>query len=92
MLNDKYDPAWQVLVDGTPAPLLRCNYLMRGVYLPSPGEHTVEFKFSQPLLPVGITLISTIAGVLLLVSVGCPRRGPAGPPAGDDRKKRPPGS
>ncbi len=43
LLNDRYDPNWKVQVDGKPAPLLRCNYLMRGVYL-TPGEHKVEFR------------------------------------------------
>src|SRR6185503_8667359 len=40
LLNDKYDPDWRVRVDGQPAPLLRCNFLMRGVHL-TPGTHTV---------------------------------------------------
>src|SRR5262249_34985705 len=42
LLNDHYDPNWKVLVDAKPEPLLRCNYLMRGVYL-TPGTHKVEF-------------------------------------------------
>ncbi|MGH7992361.1 MAG: hypothetical protein ACREDQ_02520, partial [Limisphaerales bacterium] len=32
LLNDKYDPNWHVFVDGKPASLLRCNFIMRGVY------------------------------------------------------------
>ena len=47
LLNDKYDPNWRVTVDGKPANLLRCNYIMRGVYLPA-GPHTIEFRFSLP--------------------------------------------
>jgi len=47
LLNDKFDPHWRVLVDGKPEELLRCNFIMRGVYL-TPGQHTVEFKFSLP--------------------------------------------
>jgi len=38
---------WQVFVNGKPAELLRCNFIMRGVYL-TPGAHTVEFKFTLP--------------------------------------------
>ena len=48
LLNDRFDPAWRVTVDGRPAPLLRCNYLMRGVQL-APGDHTVEFTFQIAL-------------------------------------------
>jgi len=64
LLNDKYDPNWRVLVDGKPGPLLRCNYIMRGVYL-TPGAHTVEFKFSVPLGPLYVSL-SAIGVVILL--------------------------
>ena len=35
LLNDQYDPHWRVTVDGKPAPLLRANFIMRGVYLPA---------------------------------------------------------
>jgi uncharacterized membrane protein YfhO len=47
LLNDQYDPHWRVTVDGKPAPLLRANFIMRGVYL-TEGEHNVEFQFSLP--------------------------------------------
>ena len=42
LLNDHFDLNWKVRVDGKPQPLLRCNYIMRGVYL-EPGAHTIEF-------------------------------------------------
>jgi hypothetical protein len=47
LLNDRHDPGWKVTVDGQPATLLRCNYIMRGVRL-EPGTHTVEFRFEPP--------------------------------------------
>ena len=64
LLNDKYDPNWRVTVDGKPAQLLRCNFLMRGVYLPA-GPHTVEFNFNLPNKPFYITLAAMAAGILL---------------------------
>jgi hypothetical protein len=48
LLNDRFSTDWQVIVDGKPASLLRCNYIMRGVYL-APGSHKVEFRFHLPL-------------------------------------------
>jgi uncharacterized membrane protein YfhO len=63
-LNDKWDPNWVVTVDGQPQPLLRCNYIMRGVFLP-PGAHTVQFGFTQPNKPLYITLAAYAAGILL---------------------------
>ena len=44
LVTDRYDPDWRVTVDGRPAPLLRCNYLMRGVQV-SAGAHRVEFAY-----------------------------------------------
>ncbi|MGA3283896.1 MAG: hypothetical protein ABSD57_05500 [Verrucomicrobiota bacterium] len=64
LLNDKFDPGWRVFADGKPAELLRCNFIMRGVYL-TPGAHTVEFQFSQPNKPLYITLAAIGVGILL---------------------------
>jgi hypothetical protein len=66
LLNDHFDPNWKVFVDGSPEKLLRCNYLMRGVYL-LPGAHTVEFKF---LPPVGLLYVSATAVILGLLGLG----------------------
>jgi hypothetical protein len=67
LLNDKFDPGWKVTVDGKPAPLLRCNYVMRGVQVP-PGEHQIEFSFAAPVLGLYVSLV-TIGAVLLLFLV-----------------------
>ena len=64
LLNDHFDPNWRVTVDGQPAELLRCNYLMRGVYLPA-GAHTVEFQFSLLNKPLYVTLSAIGIGILL---------------------------
>ncbi len=66
LLNDKYDSNWRVTVDGQPAELLRCNFIMRGVYLaPSPNPHTVEFQFSLTNKPLYVTLSAIGVGILL---------------------------
>jgi hypothetical protein len=64
LLNDRYHPDWKVLVDGKREPLLRCNYIMRGVYL-TPGKHRVEFRFLPPLTAFYISLTALAAGVIL---------------------------
>ena len=64
LLNDKFDSQWRVFVDGKPAELLRCNFIMRGVYL-TPGAHTVEFQFSLPCGPLYVTLAAFGVGILL---------------------------
>jgi hypothetical protein len=65
LLNDRYDPNWKVSVDGRPETLLRCNYLMRGVYL-QPGPHTVEFRFEPPVGTLFVSVGAVIIGLLLL--------------------------
>ena len=67
LLNDKFDPNWSVFVDGRPASLLRCNFIMRGVYL-TPGAHTVEFQFELPDGPFYVSLTAIGIGILL---AGC---------------------
>jgi hypothetical protein len=64
LLNDRYDPNWKVTVDAKPEKLLRCNYLMRGVYLPA-GSHRVEFAFQQPMQMFYVSLIAVCTGLLL---------------------------
>jgi hypothetical protein len=58
LLNDRHDPDWNVQVDGRSAPLLRCNYLVRGVSL-TPGEHTVDFSF-HPTYKLGNMSLSAV--------------------------------
>jgi hypothetical protein len=64
LLNDKFDPDWRVTVDGKPAELLRCNFIMRGVYL-TPGAHTVEFQFKLPNGPLYVNLTAWVIGILM---------------------------
>jgi hypothetical protein len=64
LLNDKWDPDWHVYVDNQPAPLLHCNFIMRGVSL-APGSHTVEFRFEEPHGPLDVTLLTMFAGFFM---------------------------
>ena len=72
LFNSKYDPDWTVTVDGQPAPLLRCNYIMRGVSL-SPGTHIVIFRYYLPpalfyVTVAGYGLAILLSGVLIVGS------------------------
>lgn len=93
LLNDRYDAGWRVLVDGKPAELLRCNFIMRGVFL-TPGAHTVEFKFSLPHGPLYVTVIVMALGVLLcgvlyfLTHPAAANKNLKNPPGQRDRERR----
>jgi hypothetical protein len=72
LLNDRFDPHWRVLVDGKPAELLRCNFIMRGVYL-TPGQHTVEFQYQLANGPLYVSLAAIGIGLLLLMALALVR-------------------
>lgn len=61
VLADAWYEGWEVLVNGAPAPILRVNYALRGVWLP-PGSHTVEFVYRpRPFLIGGLISLATLA-------------------------------
>jgi hypothetical protein len=68
--SDHYQSDWTVLVDGRPATLLRCDFLLRGVQL-APGTHRVEFKFqpSTGWLGISVAAVATTLVVLGLLTV-----------------------
>lgn len=65
LLNDRFETHWKVAVDGQPKPMLRCNYLMRGVYL-EPGAHNIEFKYQPPFHALYVSLAALGVGVVFL--------------------------
>jgi hypothetical protein len=66
LLNDRFDPGWKVTVDGKPAKLLRCNYVMRGVQVP-PGEHEIEFRFPPSVIALVCLPVSSLGPATGLV-------------------------
>jgi hypothetical protein len=60
LLNDRHDPDWKVTVDGEPAELLVCNYIMRGVHLPA-GSHRIVMTYRPYLMPFLLSLAALAA-------------------------------
>ena len=60
-------PGWTALVDGRPAPLLRADYIFRGVPL-GPGRHTVQFRYAPASFRLGASLTAICAAVLLVLA------------------------
>ncbi len=65
LLNDRWHPDWKVTVDGQSAPLLRANFLMRGVSVAA-GDHTVEYRFDPPHQTLWVSLAAVATGLLLV--------------------------
>jgi hypothetical protein len=98
LLNDRFNKDWLVSVDGQPARLLRCNFIMRGVQI-APGAHTVAFDFKPSLKGLKISLAGiALGGVLCLLllfvrqpdmpaQTPAPAPAPAAPPPGKTPRK-----
>jgi hypothetical protein len=80
LLDDRIAADWKLWVDQKPAPILRCNYLMRGVFL-TPGSHTVDFRFQPSLKPLYVSLCALGAGLALAGYLVATRPRAVAPPA-----------
>jgi hypothetical protein len=82
LLTDKFNSNWRVSVDGRPEKVLRCNFLMRGVFL-NPGKHRIVFLFYNLSPTLFISLGSLALGLVLCARalVRCLRSAPAPVPA-----------
>jgi hypothetical protein len=60
-----YDRGWKAYIDGKEAPIVKTNYVLRGLRLPA-GTHEVVFEFKPASYYTGRT-ITTVCQVLLLL-------------------------
>lgn len=74
VLSEVYYPdGWTATLDGQPTPILRCNYLLRGVVVPA-GEHTLTLHYAPQSVAKALALsrlgsLATLAVVLLFVGL-----------------------
>jgi hypothetical protein len=59
-----YNRGWHAVIDNNEAPILRTNYVLRGLVIPA-GKHTITFTFHPTSYYTGST-IQIIASILLL--------------------------
>ena len=69
-----YPPGWKATLNGEEVPILRANYLLRGVFVEA-GEHELIMTFDPQSYRIGylLTLLSTLlvyGGVIALVGMG----------------------
>lgn len=62
-----YPKGWNAYIDGTIAPHVAVNYVLRGMPVPA-GKHTIEFKFEPETYKTGNS-IARIGSILVLLTV-----------------------
>ena len=72
MLNDTDYPGWHAYVNGKPAPIIRADYLFRGVIVPG-GTSTVEFVYEPSSFRIGGGISVAAFVVALVITVGSRR-------------------
>jgi len=66
-----YDAGWKALVDGKEQPIIKTNYVLRGLVL-SAGKHNIEFRFEPQGYLKGkslTTIFSILLGLLILAAI-----------------------
>jgi hypothetical protein len=59
-----YDRGWKAFIDGKEAPIVKTNYVLRGLYVPA-GSHKIEFRFEPESYTMG-SRITSISQIILV--------------------------
>jgi membrane protein YfhO len=67
VVSEMYYPGWRAYVDGVETPILRTNYLFRGVVVPG-GRHVVRFAYlpSSVIAGAAVSALALLAAAVLL--------------------------
>jgi hypothetical protein len=64
VLADSWNAGWKATLDGKPVPILRTDYDLRGVVLPS-GTSTVDFRYDSDTVRRAFQLAIIAAGIIV---------------------------
>jgi uncharacterized membrane protein YfhO len=64
-----YDKGWRAFIDGKESPIVKVNYVLRGLAVPA-GKHAIEFRFEPQGYYTGKTLTNIFSVVVILLLAG----------------------
>lgn len=67
VFSEVYYKTWRAFVDGEEVPVLRADYILRAIEVPS-GKHVIEFRCKDELLQK-TQLVSIIASILIILII-----------------------
>ncbi len=65
---EKFMPYWKATLDNQPVPLMRCDYLFQGVFVPA-GNHEVSLKYAPPLATLWLQVAGTALCLIALIAL-----------------------
>ena len=69
IFSDIYYPGWKCTIDGQPADILRADYVLRAVVIPT-GRHTLSFTFDPQSLHTTEAIATAALIILALLLIG----------------------
>jgi len=62
-----YEKGWKAYIDGSEVPIIRTDYLLRGLQVPG-GNHNIEFIFAPASIRIS-NIVSLIASIVLVLGL-----------------------
>ena len=69
LLSRTWHPYWQATIDGQATPVIRTDYTLNGVALPTAGKHRVIFRYHSPVVAEAELIAGTTWIFVLLVTI-----------------------
>lgn len=67
VLKDSYFPGWEATLDGNPVEVVRVNGMVRGVIVPTRGQHEIVMRYRPVSFRLGVVVAALAATTLIIL-------------------------